>query len=53
MGILLFIIVIIVALVVLAPMLAGGGKAGEAEMRARGVDVDHQFKRPPDEGGLL
>ena len=47
----------IVAIVVLAksPLSRAHGDASEAEMRAiaRGADVDKQFKRPPNEGGLL
>jgi hypothetical protein len=35
--------------------LRAGGEAAEAEMRAMapGADVSKQFKRPPNEGGLL
>jgi hypothetical protein len=35
--------------------LRAGGDAAEAEMRAMapGADVSKQFKRPPNEGGLL
>ena len=48
-------IVVAVALLALSPMARHHGEASEKEMRAvaRGADVDHQFKRPPSEGGLL
>jgi hypothetical protein len=48
---------VVVALVIigLAPSSRRIGEAEEAGMRAvaRGADVDHQFKRPPNDGGLL
>ena len=57
MEIALLIVVIIVAVVLLArsPLARSHGDAKEAEMRAvaGGANVDRQFKRPPDEGGLL
>ncbi len=57
MEIALLIAAIIVAAVLLArsPLVRSHGDAMEAEMRsvARGANVDKQFKRPPDEGGLL
>ena len=57
MEIALLIVAIIVAAVLLArsPLVRSHGEATEAEMRsvAGGANVDKQFKRPPDEGGLL
>jgi hypothetical protein len=56
MEIALLIIAIIVAVGLLArsPMARSHGQATEDEMRAiaGGANVDKQFKRPPDEGGL-
>ena len=57
MEIALVIVAIIVAVVILArsPLVRSHGDATEAEMRlvAGGANVDKQFKRPPDEAGLL
>jgi hypothetical protein len=57
MEIALLIIAIIVAVALLArsPMVRSHGQATEAETRAvaGGANLDKQFKRPPDEGGLL
>ena len=51
------IIAIIIAAVVLArsPMVRSHCEANETETHAvtGGANVDKQFKRPPDEGGLL
>ena len=48
-------VVVAVAILAAAPMSRRHGEASEQEMRAvaRGADVEHQFKRPPSEGGLL
>ena len=57
MEIALLVVAVIVAVVLLArsPMVRAQGDAAEAESRAvaGGANVDRQFKRPPDEGGLL
>ena len=57
MEIALLIVAIIVATVLLgrSPLVRSHGEATEAEMRAvaSGANVDTQFKRPRDEGGLL
>jgi hypothetical protein len=57
MEIALLIGVIVVAIVILmrSPQVRSHGDATEAQMRAvaSGANVDKQFKRPPDEGGLL
>ena len=49
--------VVVVAIVILmrSPLVRSHGDATEAEIRAvaSGANVDKQFKRPPDEGGLL
>jgi hypothetical protein len=56
---LLVVAVIIVAAAILAvaggPLFRRQGDAAETQMRtvAGGANVDKQFKRPPDEGGLL
>ena len=58
MGWVILMVVVIVIGVVIAsrsPMVRGHGDALEDAMRSetRGADVDRQFERPPDEGGLL
>ncbi len=57
MEIALLIGAVVVAIVILmrSPLVRSHGDATEAEMRvvASGANVDKQFKRPPDEGGLL
>jgi len=57
MEIVLLIVAVVVAIVLWAvsPWSRMHGDAAEAENRAvvGGANVDKQFKRPPDEGGLL
>ena len=57
MEIALLIVAIIGAAVLVSrsPLVRSHGEATEAEMRAvaGGANVEKQFKRPPDEGGLL
>ena len=57
MEIALLIVAIVVAVLLLArsPLVRSHGEVTEAEMRsvAGGANVEKQFKRPPDEGGLL
>ena len=49
------VIIVVVAVLSRSPMIRRSGDAEEHEWRSRapGADVDKQFKRPPDEGGLL
>lgn len=54
------VVVLVILFVVLgsAPMVGRLGTASEDQMKARmprgmDMDVDRNFKRPPDEGGLL
>jgi hypothetical protein len=57
MEIALLIGAVVVAIVILmrSPLVRSHGDVAETEMRAvaSGANVDKQFKRPPDEGGLL
>jgi hypothetical protein len=48
-------IVVAIVIAMRSPLVRSHGDATEAEMRAvaSGANVDKQFKRPPDEGGLL
>ena len=48
-------VVVAVVLLLRSPLVRKHGDAADAEMRAvaSGANVDKQFKRPPDEGGLL
>ena len=48
-------VVVAIVFVLRSPLVRKHGDAADAEMRAvaGGANVDKQFTRPPDEGGLL
>ena len=54
-GVLVAAVGVAIVIVMRSPLVRSHGDATEAEMRAvaSGANVDKQFKRPPDEGGLL